>query len=245
MPPTLDFPSPKSSALWSHSLHPRVSVMVNRAWALTATTSWKVSVRGLQLGLRGPPQTLPYVGCGRQEKVFQGCSHSESPKSHQSLFPAPNGRGRSGQNALDRCHLRFSERGQSRRARRNKGDFLYCWHVLGVSGCRAGIPSPGKSHGHVKEHDDGKKSEISFLPLYNDALSLELRKLGFGEVKRADPGFELKWVWLKSPSLVFYSLFYTAFCVKWGGETLNQLKCSTVLKEVTGSHWLLNNLIFL
>ena len=119
--------------------------------------------------------------------MFQGCSHSESPKSHQSLFPAPNGRGWSRQNALDRCHLRFSERGQSRRARRNKGDFLYCWYVLGVSGCRAGIPSPGKSHGHVKEHDDGKKSEISFLPLYNDALSLELRKFKLRRIKCLAP----------------------------------------------------------
>lgn len=90
------------------------------------------------------------------------------------LFPAPNGRGRSGQNALDRCHLGFREWGQSRRASRSEGDFD------GMSGHRAGIPNPGKSHEHVKEHEDGKEPEISLSPFYNNALRLELRKSSSG-----------------------------------------------------------------
>lgn len=84
---------------------------------------------------------------------------------------------------MDRCHLRFSDQGQSRRARRNEGGFLYHWYVPGVSGHGAGIPSSGKSPDHVKEHDDGKKSETSFLPFYNDALCLELRKFKLRRIK--------------------------------------------------------------
>lgn len=42
-----------------------------------------------------------------------------------------------------------------------------------MSGHRAGIPNPGKSHEHVKEQEDGKEPEVSLPPFYNNALSLE------------------------------------------------------------------------
>lgn len=128
--------------------------------------------RGASVWIQGPPHILPEVGRSHYEKAFWGRGHSETSKCHQGLFPVPRGRRWSGQNTLHRCHLRFGERGQSRRARRNKGDFLY---PLVHSECvshRAGIPHPGQSHEHVKELEHRKEAAIALLLFYNDALSL-------------------------------------------------------------------------